>query len=171
MTEIIKAGLGDLQTIRQMANKIWPFTYGEILSVDQLEYMLEWIYSIDSLTEQMQILHHEFYLAVENKEKVGYISLARMQEDPSIYVLHKIYVLPEAQGKKIGKALLNFAIEQVTTRGGKALQLNVNRHNKALHFYEKQGFNIILEEDIDIGNGYFMNDYRMQLEMPVREES
>jgi ribosomal protein S18 acetylase RimI-like enzyme len=39
----------------------------------------------------------------------------------------------------------------------------VNRHNRALHFYEKQGFKIIREEDIDIGSGYFMNDYVMEL--------
>ena len=166
--EIIKAGLNDLQTIRELAMKIWPFTYGEILSVDQLEYMLEWIYSIDSLTEQMQTKNHEFYLAVDESEKAGFISLGRDEKDPSIFVLHKIYVLPEMQGKSIGKKLMNFAIEKVKHDGGKYLQLNVNRHNKALQFYEKHGFNIILEEDIDIGKGYFMNDYKMQLEMPVR---
>lgn len=166
MIEIIKADLEDLSAIQELANRIWPFTYGEILSVDQLEYMLEWIYSIDSLKEQMHILQHEFFLAVNNEEKAGFISLARDQKDPSVFILHKIYVLPEAQGKSIGKSLLNFAIEQVKAQGGKALQLNVNRHNKALHFYEKHGFTIILEEDIDIGNGYWMNDYKMQYQIP-----
>jgi ribosomal protein S18 acetylase RimI-like enzyme len=39
--------------------------------------------------------------------------------------------------------------------------LNVNRNNKALGFYQKFGFVILREEDIDIGNGYFMNDYIM----------
>ena len=29
-------------------------------------------------------------------------------------------------------------------------------------FYEKLGFQIIKEEDVDIGNGYFMNDYIME---------
>jgi ribosomal protein S18 acetylase RimI-like enzyme len=43
--------------------------------------------------------------------------------------------------------------------------VNVNRHNKALHFYEKYGFKIIREEDIDIGEGYFMNDYVMELKL------
>lgn len=164
--EIIKAELEDVQNIRDLAMKIWPFTYGEILSVDQLEYMLEWIYSIDSLSEQMEVRKHEFYFAIDNGKKVGFLSLGRDQKDPTIFVLHKIYVLPEMQGKSIGKSLLNFAIGEVKLVGGKSLQLNVNRHNKSLHFYEKHGFEIILEEDIDIGNGYFMNDYRMQYQIP-----
>ncbi len=165
MTEIIKAGIADAETIRDLAKKIWPVAYGEILSAEQLDYMLEWIYSFDSLTDQMENKHHEFYLAVNNGEQSGFISLEKNKKDSSIYILHKIYVLPEAQGKSIGKSLLNFAIDKVKYAGGKALQLNVNRYNKALHFYEEHGFKIILEEDIDIGNGYLMNDYKMQLEI------
>ena len=163
MTKIIKASPDDLRIIQDLAKKIWPFAYGEILSVDQLEYMLGKFYSIDSLTAQMKKLHHEFYLALNGANPVGFISVGKSQNDPSIFVLHKIYVLPKFQGKNIGKSLLNFAIEKTKTDGGLALELNVNRYNKALHFYEKNGFEVILEEDIDIGNGFFMNDYRMQL--------
>ena len=165
MMNIIKAGPEDLRTIQELAKKIWPFAYGEILSVDQLEYMLDKFYSIDSLTEQMNASKHEFFLAINNDAPVGFISIGKFQDDPSIFILHKIYVLPKFQGKSIGKSLLHFAIEKTKLDGGEALQLNVNRHNKALHFYKKQGFKIILEEDIDIGNGYFMNDYRMELEV------
>lgn len=163
MTNIIKAGLNDLQIIQDLAKKIWPFAYGEILSVDQLEYMLEKFYSIDSLRAQLNTSNHEFYLAINRNAPAGFISLGKLQNDPSVFILHKIYVLPELQGKSIGKSLLNFVIDKVKTDGGKALQLNVNRHNKAFHFYKKNGFETILEEDIDIGNGYFMNDYRMEV--------
>lgn len=165
--EIIKAELEDLQTIRDLAMKIWPYTYGEILSVDQLEYMLEWIYSIESLREQVKIKKHEFYLAIDNKKEAGFISLGRDEKDPSIFILHKIYVLSEMQGKGVGKKLLDFTIEKSRELGGKFLQLNVNRFNKALQFYEKHGFNVILEEDIDIGNGYWMNDYKMQYKISL----
>jgi ribosomal protein S18 acetylase RimI-like enzyme len=48
------------------------------------------------------------------------------------------------------------------TQGATTLQLNVNRNNPAKIFYEKLGFAVLNEEDIDIGNGYFMNDYVMQ---------
>ena len=43
------------------------------------------------------------------------------------------------------------------------IYLNVLSSNeRANKFYEKFGFNIEKEEDIDIGNNYYMNDYVMQ---------
>jgi Acetyltransferases len=83
--------------------------------------------------------------------------------EPGIYKLHKIYVLPYNQGKGTGKFVITEIIRAISRKGGKGLQLNVNRNNKAKDFYEKMGFVVIREEDIDIGNGYFMNDYVMEI--------
>ena len=63
----------------------------------------------------------------------------------------------------VGKILLDFIITDIHPNGATNLELNVNRHNKALGFYQRSGFTILREEDIDIGNGYFMNDYVMTL--------
>jgi ribosomal protein S18 acetylase RimI-like enzyme len=38
----------------------------------------------------------------------------------------------------------------------------VNRDNPAIQFYQKFGFEIIDKEDIDIGNGFLMEDYVMK---------
>ncbi len=81
------------------------------------------------------------------------------------YRLHKLYVLPNQQGKGTGKLLIDFIIDEIKQAGATILELNVNRHNKALHFYNKIGFTIAREQDIDIGNGYFMNDYVMELQL------
>lgn len=43
--------------------------------------------------------------------------------------------------------------------------INVNRNNKALHFYERKGMKKLREGDFAIGNGYYMNDYIMGLEI------
>jgi ribosomal protein S18 acetylase RimI-like enzyme len=59
--------------------------------------------------------------------------------------------------------MLEHIISEIKLAGAKAMQLNVNRYNKSVHFYEKQGFTIIRQEDIDIGSGYFMNDFVMEL--------
>ena len=80
-----------------------------------------------------------------------------------LYKLHKIYALPDQQGKGIGKFIINYISGEIKPIGATALQLNVNRYNKAKGFYEKLGFKVIGEEDIDIGNGYLMNDYIMEL--------
>ena len=76
--------------------------------------------------------------------------------------MQKIYVLPEKQGLGLGKTLLNFAIDFGKKQGMHQLTLQVNRYNKAVDFYQYAGLEIIDEQDFDIGNGYFMNDFVMQ---------
>ena len=45
----------------------------------------------------------------------------------------------------------------------KAIFLNVNKYNKARFFYEKLGFTIVKDEVIEIGNGYVMDDFVMEV--------
>jgi ribosomal protein S18 acetylase RimI-like enzyme len=91
---------------------------------------------------------------------VGFASYSEV--NPSIYKLHKIYILPNQQGFGIGKQVIDYIIDDIQQRGATALQLNVNRNNPAKNFYEKIGFEVVRSEDGDIGNGYFMNDYIME---------
>jgi ribosomal protein S18 acetylase RimI-like enzyme len=104
---------------------------------------------------------HIFLIAELNEEPVGFASYSETEE-PGIYKLQKLYVRSDIQGKGLGKALLDEVLNIVTGLKATALQLNVNRYNKAKSFYEKFGFKIIREENIDIGNNYFMNDYIME---------
>ena len=165
MQEIHKAGIKDIDLVQELAFSIWPDAYGSILSNDQLNYMLELIYSKDALTKQIES-GHQFILVYENDIAVGFASYSpKITGNQAIFRLHKLYVLPNQQGKGTGKLLLNFIIEKIKEEGATILELNVNRHNKAFHFYTKLGFTISKEEDIDIGNGYFMNDYVMELKM------
>jgi hypothetical protein len=59
--------------------------------------------------------------------------------------------------------LLSDVISRVKMAGGKTLQLNVNRKNKATGFYLNMGFSVLKEELLDIGGGYFMDDYVLNL--------
>ena len=162
MHEIINATKDQLKFIHSLAHEIWPVTYGSILSEPQMAFMLEQFYSHSSLENQMECLHHSFILIKEADNFAGFASFSPHEENPSTFHLNKIYILPSLQGKNIGKQLLNYIINQIKKEGANSLQLNVNRFNKALHFYEKQGFSIIRQEDIDIGEGYWMNDYVME---------
>ena len=151
----------DINTIGFLAHEIWPKTYGQILSEAQLQYMLQLNYSPASLNKQMQVQKHQFLLAELDEEPVGFASFSD-GGIPGVYKLHKIYVRTDIQGKGIGKALIDTVVEAIKPLKATSLHLNVNRYNKAKTFYEKFGFNVIAEEDIDIGNGYFMNDYVME---------
>jgi GNAT superfamily N-acetyltransferase len=164
--EIRMADADDINTIAYLAQLIWPITYREILSQDQLEYMLRLIYSPEALKNQMNN-QHQFLIAELNEDPVGFASYSAINEQEGIFKLHKLYVLPEFHGKGLGKAILDFIAEEILAHGATRLYLNMNRQNKARRFYEKYGFNIIKEEDVDIGNNYFMNDYVMEKRFSV----
>ena len=157
---IREAGTGDIDTIRAMTYQVWPQTYREILTPGQADYMLHMMYSPEALRQQMEA-GHKFLIVESEGAPAAFASFAPYQ--PGVFKLHKIYILPGQQGKGIGSLLIGHIVSLIKPLGAHTLQLNVNRHNKARLFYERIGFTIAAEEDIDIGNGYFMNDYIMEL--------
>ena len=159
MFEIQKASVNDIPLIRELAFKVWPQTYAPIISPEQIDYMLDMMYSEASLEKQI-IDGARFIFIYENNEPVGFASY--QETSPAIFKLHKLYVLPSQQGKGTGRFIIEHIISEIKTLGARALQLQVNRRNNAKYFYEKNGFSVIKEFDFDIGNGYVMDDYVME---------
>lgn len=164
MCEIKKAGLQDIDLIHSLAWVAFPHTYNPVLEPDQIEFMMEWMYSKENLHKQMTQEGHIYYLAFKDNEPAGYFSI--QQEGENIYHLHKLYVLPSFQGMKIGKLMFKKAIQIIKELHPEPCQmrLNVNRYNKkAIEFYHRMGMEVIFEGDFDIGSGYLMTDYIMAL--------
>jgi diamine N-acetyltransferase len=161
---IYKAVKTDLPSIQDIAEKTWPVAYGEILSPQQIRFMLDKMYSLPALENQIG-KGHKFLLAFIEDEKIGFTSYELNHHNSKSAKLHKLYVLPDMQGKNAGKALLIEVIKSAKKADQESLLLNVNRNNNAANFYKKLGFEIIYEEDIDIGKGYFMNDFVMELKL------
>lgn len=159
MFEIQKASVNDIPLIRELAFKVWPQTYASMISAEQIDYMLDMMYSEASLEKQIGD-GARFIFIYENKEPVGFASYQKIS--PAIFKLHKLYVLPSQQGKGTGRYIIEHIISEIKPLGAKALQLQVNRRNNAKYFYEKNGFAVIKEYDFDIGNGYVMDDYVME---------
>jgi diamine N-acetyltransferase len=159
MFTIKKADLTDISLIRELTYQVWPQTYANIISEEQIDYMLDLMYSEESLKEQINN-GAQFIIMYENNTPVGFASY--QETAPALFKLNKLYVLPSQQGKGTGKLLVEYIITAVKKRNGEALQLQVNRRNKAKLFYEKLGFAVIKEFDFDIGNGYVMDDYVME---------
>ena len=152
-----------LQIVIDLTNKIWPIAYSEILSKAQLDYMIEKFYTINALQSLIEDKKHIFYLAqADNGEHVGFVSY-EINAAPSRTKIHKIYVLPKTQGKGLGKQFIELVQKKAIENHQNTLFLNVNKYNKAQLFYKKLGFTITKEEVIDIGNGYVMDDYVMEI--------
>ncbi len=161
---IRKASPDDAALIQSLALQVFPQTYGSILSQEQISYMMEWMYAPANIRQQMQE-GHSFYLLHIHGQPAGYASIE--QQAPDLFHLHKLYILPEYHKMHLGKVLFEHIVTAVKTVHPTScrIELNVNRHNSAIGFYEHMGMHRDRQGDFDIGNGFFMNDYIMALEV------
>jgi GNAT superfamily N-acetyltransferase len=164
MTEIIQATPAHAQTICEIAKKTWWPAYSAILEAEQIRYMLDKIYAEENIRSQVETRNQQYLLLLEEGTPKGFAAYAPKEEKPGIFKLHKLYCLPETQGKGYGRLLIDAVAEKVREAGGRTLELNVNRYNRAKSFYERMGFTIAYEEDIPIGP-YWMNDFVMRKEL------
>ncbi len=156
------ATLEDRSLIRSISERTWPSTYGHIISKEQIDFMLEWMYSDNSLAEQFK-KGHQFFIANFNGEDIGFCSVSKAEEGNQEHKLNKLYILPNIQKSGAGTALLHKAIEIAKVTGSTSLFLQVNKDNNAYEFYLKKGFIKESEFKFDIGNGFYMDDYVMRL--------
>ena len=163
MLTIRKATTADCELIHKLAWQIFPETYKDILSPEQNDYMMEWMYSIKNIRKQMEEEGHVYFIGYKDNEVCGYVSVQQQGED--LFHLQKIYVLPSYQGFGLGKLLFEQAITAIKEMHPEpcVMELNVNRNNKALRFYERMGMHKDREGDFPIGNGFYMNDYIMAI--------
>ena len=186
--------------IHDMAQVVFRHTYREILSPEQMAYMMDWMYSPANLQKQLDE-GHVYYIAYRDGKACGYVSVqhAGIADDGRLlFHLQKIYVLPPEQGHGLGRALFDRAVAHVresvhgrevahvqesvhvreSTGGFEAvgrhetsekckarIELNVNRNNPSIGFYHHLGLRILRQGDFHIGNGFYMNDYIMGLEL------
>ena len=170
VSTIKKATTADIPVIKSMADVVFSHTYSNILTKEQIEYMMEWMYSSKSLDVQISE-GHTFYISYINDTPCGYMSIKKENTADNnivLFHLHKLYVMPEFQGSGVGRALFEQACNHATENclgNRRRIELNVNRYNKALEFYRRMGMEIVCDGDFPIGRGYYMNDYIMGLEL------
>ena len=170
-----RATTDDIELVRSIAKVAFPATYSTIISAEQIDYMMEWMYSAEKL--QQEISGNITYLLAEvDGRTVGYLSFgpdegaaaalsAAAPGQGRLFHLHKIYLLPEAQGGGNGKRLFMAGERDLRLAGATAFELNVNRGNPALGFYRHLGMQLSRSGDFDIGGGFFMNDHIMRKEL------
>ena len=168
--KVIMAGEEDIQLVRDMAEIVFRHTYKDILSEQQMEYMMEWMYSLPNLRRQLRE-GHVYHICHGEGGPCGYVSVQPegiAEDGVPVYHLQKIYVLPSEQGKGLGKFLFKTAVDYIRSQVPDLpfrIELNVNRNNKAVDFYKHLGMSILRQGDFHIGNGFYMNDYIMGMDI------
>lgn len=156
-----KATFDDVDRIREIAEITWPVTYRSIISQEQIQFMLDWMYDKTTIRKAIEADLQDF-LVIENvNEIVGFAGIEHKYEGKSITHIHKLYVLPSTQGTGAGKTLLQAIEKEALLKHSSHLHLNVNKANPAVQFYFKHDFIVERETVLDIGNGFVMDDYIM----------
>lgn len=154
----------NIPLLRDLAKKSWETAYAEILSAEQIAFMLREMYSEEVISEQINNPHYFYYfIKVENID-IGFVGYEIHYEEDTTK-LHRIYLIENAKGKGVGKVALKFLIQKVLEVGNHRIILNVNRNNPAQYFYKSLGFTVYEEGIFDIGNGFVMDDYLMEIRL------
>ena len=170
MIEISKADKQHIPTIRKLADQLWPVAFASILSAQQIDYMMEMMYSYASLEKQMDD-GHQYAIATLDKLNIGYVSYEIDHHQSGKTKIHKLYISPQHQRQGVGKAIIDYVAQQSLEQRNNSLFLNVNKYNtQAIHFYRKHRFALVKEEAIDIGDGFIMDDYVFELSLNQAEQ-
>lgn len=161
MMKNTKATIENITLIKEIAEKSWRKHYPGILSNEQIEYMLELMYSENELKKHFENPNYHYYLLGGEEKTLGIMGFENHYQEKTTK-LHRIYLLEEAKGKGLGKDALQFLKEQAKNSDDERIILNVNKQNPSYHFYVSQGFKVYEETVLDVGNGFVMDDYLME---------
>jgi diamine N-acetyltransferase len=150
----------DIPLLRDLAERIWRVSYAEMISGEQIDFMLGWMYGPQQIAQELND-GVAWEIAVVDGEPIGFFAVGF--EEPSHAKLHKLYILPERQGAGLGQALIERAHEAASARGAREIWLQVNKGNtRAIRAYERAGYTVERSAVFDIGHGFVMDDFVMR---------
>ncbi len=163
--EIVKVSSDEqLLLTSKLAEEIWNQHFISIITQEQIDYMLAKYQSYSAMKTQIENEKYSYYLIKDAEENFqGYFAIA--PKDGHLF-LSKIYIRKFSRGRGYARKAIEFMKEIAKANSLKGIFLTVNRHNTdTINAYKKMDFKIIKEVNADIGNGFFMNDYIMKLEI------
>jgi len=154
------ATVSDQPVLVDLARRIWTATYRGLITDSQIDYMIDWMYSETTLARELDSGVRWDILYAEGNP-AGYLSYETVE--PLTVRLHKIYLLPDQQGKSLGRRMIERVETFAKDSGASRIVLTVNKGNeRAQAFYRRCGFETIDSIVKDIGNGFIMDDYLME---------
>ncbi|MEK3837034.1 GNAT family N-acetyltransferase [Paenibacillus sp. FSL R7-0128] len=152
--------------VARLAAEIWHEHYVSIITVAQIDYMIGKFQSVPAITDQIHHQGYEYYL-IHNGEgsTAGYMSA---REEEGKLFLSKFYISKEYRGRSYASQALAFLEKLCQDRNLTHIWLTVNRDNESsIAVYKKKGFRTLRGQMADIGNGFVMDDFIMEKEIPV----
>ena len=155
----------DIVDLSELAGEIWREFFPGLITKEQVEYMLDMFLSPEALKEQIEAGTEAFFIEDEDGNDIGFTVVRPDYEDGRLF-LSKIYLKQSERGKGRSTQAMNFLEALTFARGLDKIWLTVNRNNDtAIPVYKHRGFQVIEEKAGDIGEGYVMDDYIMELDL------
>jgi RimJ/RimL family protein N-acetyltransferase len=155
--------LDDINQVVELAKIIWTEHYTPIIGVEQVDYMLTHFHSKDEISKQISQQNYQFYLIIDGDKTIGYCGFQLQKTD---LFLSKLYILSSQRGKGFGKLATDFIIQSAKDTQKSKVYLTVNKYNHgSINAYYKIGFKKVKELCVDIGGGYVMDDYQLELNL------
>lgn len=152
-----------IKEFARIAEIVWNEHFTSIIGKAQVDYMLDKFQSEHAVTDQIQNQGYEYYFIEVDDNKVGYIGIRKEEE---ALFLSKLYILKEHRKKGYSSMALEFLVNLCKDSGLKSIYLTVNKYNyDTIQVYKAKGFQIFKEQVSDIGNGFVMDDYVMELQI------
>jgi ribosomal protein S18 acetylase RimI-like enzyme len=148
-----------IETVARLAFEIWNQHFTPIIGKAQVDYMVEKFQSKRAITEQIEN-GYSFYLLKADGDYAGYTGICPKEDE---LFLSKLYIKASHRGKGYGRKVVEFIEELAGEKGLGRITLTVNKNNTdTIKAYEKFGFANLGVLVQDIGNGFVMDDYKME---------
>lgn len=150
----------EIEVTATIAKEIWNQHFTPLIGIDQVNYMLDNFQSIGAITKQIRNEGYSYFLVLDQKVPIGYFAFY-LKED--FLYISKLYLKKSARGKGYSRIILSFIENKASSNGAKFIKLNVFKGNDhTISVYKRMGFEVIDQPQIDIGNGFILDDYVMR---------
>jgi GNAT superfamily N-acetyltransferase len=151
----------DIPDLVRLARDIWYAHYPSIITVEQIEYMLDQRYRAEVIREQLASGTAWWDKLLLDGALVAF-ACCEPGKHPDEMKLDKLYVRYDLRGRGYGSLLLRHVEQRARTRSCTRLYLQVNKNNRsAIDAYLRNGFAVSEAVRFDIGSGFIMDDYIM----------
>lgn len=158
----------EINILAQKAYEIWHEYFPGIITVQQIDYMLDMFLAPNSIQREMKE-GYEFYLLYGDDVFVGFTVL---KPEADRLFISKLYVDKKHRGQGYGSSMFEIANKIAVKNNLNTMYLTVNKYNTpAIEVYKHKGFEIINEVTTDIGSGFIMDDFVMEFRLSKREIS
>ena len=163
----------DQELLARMAGQIWREYWPAHIGTAQTEYMIEHFQSLEAITRDMAEHDYEYWFLVateegdagQTKRIVGFTG-GHNEPETNRFFISKIYLFANERGRGYARRTIEFYEDLCFARGLEAMYLTVNKGNVlGIRAYEGTGFKTIDAVVTDIGGGFVMDDYIMELRL------